>query len=124
MLLNFDYDSKDFCTLILTGQDELLRTLNYKMLEAFRQRININYTFSGFDEKEIKDFIVTRLQLAHCREDLFTEEAYHTLFTLMGGSVRTLNLLINKSLIIGSKKQSERIDSEIIRQASEEIMLG
>lgn len=124
MLLSFDYDSKDFCTLILAGQNELLRTLNYKMLEAFRQRINMNYTFTGFDEKEIEEYVTTRLATAHCREDLFTREAFHTLFTLMGGSIRTLNLLINKALIIGTNKEKEKIDSEIIRLASEEISLG
>lgn len=123
MLLNFDYDSKDFVTLILAGQNELVRVLNFKMVEAFRQRININYTFTGFDEKEIKEYIISRLKLVHCREDLFKEETFHTLFTLMGGSVRTLNLLINKALIIGVKKQVETIDSEIIRMASEEISL-
>lgn len=124
MLLNFDYDSKDFVTLILAGQNDLLRTLNYKMLEAFRQRININYTFTGFNEKEIEEYIITRLKSVHCREDLFSKEAFHTLFTLMGGSIRTLNLLINKALIIGLNRQAATIDSEIVREASEEISLG
>lgn len=124
MLLNFDFDSKDFCTFILTGQNEMLRTLNLKMLEAFRQRININYTFTGFDEKEVEEYIVSRLKIVHCREDLFTKEAYHTLFTLMKGSVRNLNQLINKALIIGVNKQAATIDSEIIKEASEEMSLG
>ncbi|MGO5388261.1 AAA family ATPase [Catenibacterium mitsuokai] len=35
MLMNFDYDSKDYCTLIFVGQNEFLRTLH-------RMRINPN----------------------------------------------------------------------------------
>ncbi|MGO5484563.1 AAA family ATPase, partial [Catenibacterium mitsuokai] len=47
MLMNFDYDSKDYCTLIFVGQNEFLRTLRLKALEPLRQRINMNYTFTG-----------------------------------------------------------------------------
>ena len=123
MLLNFDYDSKDYCTLILTGQNEFLRILRFKELEAFRQRININYTFTGLDEKEVEEYIKTRLKLVNCREDLFEKEAYHTFYTLMQGSVRNLNQLINKSLIIGQHKKKETIGSEIIMESSEEVIL-
>lgn len=122
MLLNFDYDSKDYCTLILVGQNELLRTLRFSVLEAFKQRINITYTFTGFDEKEVKEYIETRLRSVNCRDDIFTNESYHTLYTLMKGSIRTLNLLINKSLIIGANKQLENINSEVIMRANEEIL--
>lgn len=122
MLLNFDYDSKDYCTLILVGQNELLRTLRFSVLEAFKQRINITYTFTGFDEKEVQEYIETRLRSVNCRDDIFTKESYHTLYTLMKGSIRTLNLLINKSLIIGANKQLENINSEVIMRANEEIL--
>ena len=123
MVLNFDYDSKDYCTLILTGQNEFLRVLRFKELEAFRQRININYTFTGLDEKEVEEYIKTRLKLVNCREDLFEKETYHTFYTLMQGSVRNLNQLINKSLIIGQHKKKETIGSEIIMESSEEVIL-
>ncbi len=122
MLLNFDFDSKDYCTLILVGQNELLRTLRFSVLEAFKQRINISYTFTGFDEKEVQEYIETRLRSVNCRDDIFTNESYHTLYTLMKGSIRTLNLLINKALIVGANKQAENINSEIIMIANEEIL--
>lgn len=123
MLLNFDYDSKDYCTLILTGQNEFMRVLRFKELESFRQRININYTFTGMDEKEVKDYIQTRLKLVHCRNDIFSPESYHTLYTLMQGSIRYLNQLINKALIIGQHQGLQTISSEIIMQSREEAIL-
>ena len=118
MLMNFDYDSKDYCTLILMGQNEFLKTLRYKSLEPFKQRINMNYSFIGFNENEVKEYIISRLDLVNCRNDLFNPEAYHTLYSLMKESVRTLNLLINKSLIIGQNQQVQNITSEIIMEAS------
>lgn len=124
MLMNFDYDSKDYCTLLLVGQNEFLRTMRLKTLEPFRQRINMNYTFTGFDEKEVKDYIITRLKSVNCRTDLFVEESYHTLYTLMNTSVRILNLLINKSLLLAMSRNKTNIDTEIIMDASKELMLG
>ncbi|MBM6842156.1 AAA family ATPase [[Clostridium] spiroforme] len=124
MLLNFDYDSKDYCTLIFVGQNEFLRTLRLKSLEPFRQRINMNYTFTGFNEEEVRNYVVSRLQSVNCRNDLFRDECYHTLYSLMNTSVRILNLLINKSLILGMHYNKEYIDSELIMEASKELMLG
>lgn len=124
MLMNFDYDSRDYCTLLLIGQNDFLRTLRLKSLEAFKQRINMNYTFTGFDEGEVKEYIETRLKSVNCRMDLFTEESYHTLYTLMNTSVRILNLLINKSLILSMSRNKDTIESETIMEASKELMLG
>ena len=124
MLMNFDYDSKDYCTLILTGQNELMKTLRLKILEPFRQRINMNYTFTGFNEAEVKEYVLSRLETVNCRKDLFSEESYHTLYTLMNTSVRVLNQLINKALILGVHYQKNIIDSELIMKASQELMMG
>lgn len=123
MLMNFDYDSRDFCTLLLIGQNEFIRLLRFKVLEAFKQRINMNYTFTGFDEVEVESYIISRLKLVHCRENLFSKESYHTLYTLMNGSIRTLDQLITKSLIIGMKEEKESIGTETIRKASEELSI-
>lgn len=124
MLMNFDYDSRDYCTILLIGQNEFLRTLRLKSLEAFRQRINMSYTFTGFDETEVKEYIESRLKSVNCRLDLFTSESYHTLYTLMNTSVRILNQLINKSLIIAMNRQLSTVDSNIIMEASGELMNG
>lgn len=124
MLLNFDYDSKDYCTLLLVGQNEFLKTIRMKSLEPFKQRINMNYTFTGFDEKEVKEYIESRLKSVNSRTDIFTEESYHTLFTLMNTSVRILNQLVNKSLILAMSRNKDKIDSEIIMDASKELIMG
>ena len=124
MLMNFDYDSKDYCTLIFVGQNEFLKTLRLKSLEPFRQRINMNYIFTGFNEEEVKEYVESRLKSVNCRDDLFKEECYHTLYSLMNTSVRILNLLINKSLILGMHYNKDSIDSELIMEANKELTLG
>ncbi|MCD7839329.1 MAG: AAA family ATPase [Erysipelotrichaceae bacterium] len=122
MLMNFDYDSKDYCTLLLVGQNEFIKTLRLKSLEPLKQRINMNYIFTGFDENEVREYVISRLKIVHCRTDIFTNESYHTLYTLMNTSVRILNQLINKSLILAMSRQKSTIDSELIMEASKELM--
>lgn len=124
MLMNFDIDSKDFCTLILLGQNDLVRTLRFKTMDAFRQRINMTYMFTGLNEKEVQEYIESRLKIVHCERMIFNKEAFHTLYTLINGSIRTLNLLINKVLIIGTNRQIEMIGSEEIMEANQEITIG
>ncbi|WP_195598874.1 hypothetical protein [Longibaculum muris] len=81
--------------------------------------------FTGFDEKEVKEYIQTRLKSINCRVDIFTEESYHTFYTLMNNtSVRILNHLINKNLILVMSRNKSVIDSEIIIDANKELMLG
>lgn len=124
MLMNFDYDSKDYCTLILTGQNDFLKNLRKKSLEPLKQRINVNYIFTGMNEKQVGEYIKTRLAMVNCRNDLFSPESYHTLYTLMNTSVRTLNQLIVKSMILGMNRNAATITSEIIMDASEEVIIS
>ena len=84
----------------------------------------MNYTFTGFNEEEVKDYVVSRLKSVNCRSDLFKDECYHTLYSMMNTSVRILNQLINKSLILGMHYNKETIDSELVMEASKELMLG
>mgnify|MGYP000766859694 FL=1 len=84
----------------------------------------MNYTFTGFNEAEVKEYVLSRLETVNCRKDLFSEESYHTLYTLMNTSVRVLNQLINKALILGVHYQKNIIDSELIMKASQELMMG
>ena len=74
--------------------------------------------FTGFDEKEVKEYIQTRLKSINCRVDIFTEESYHTFYTLI------FNHLMNKNLILVMSRNKSVIDSEIIIDANKELMLG
>lgn len=121
MLMNFAYDSVDCCTLILMGQPEALRTLRAKSLEPFKQRINMNYFLTGMDEEEVRGYVLDRLRLVHCSTDLFDDECYHTLHSLMRGSARLLNNLICKSLQIGMIREQRHITTEIVMAANEEV---
>lgn len=124
MLFNFEIDSKDYVTVLLLGQKELIYTLNRRELEAFKQRINIIYTLEGFSDDEVKEYIITRFKSVHCQQIPMEEETYKTLCSLMKGSIRTLNHLMNRSLLIAMKNNKKYITSEEIKLANDEISIS
>jgi len=67
ILLNFNMDSKNYATLILSGQPILNGTLTKQVHEALKQRIVISYNFSGIAKQEIQEYISSRLKL--CRSN-------------------------------------------------------
>lgn len=52
------------------------------------------------------------------------EETYKTLCSLMKGSIRTLNHLMNRSLLIAMKNNKKYITSEEIKLANDEISIS
>ena len=62
LILNFEMDSKNLCILILCGQPKLVIQLSRQPHEALRQRISINYTFSGLSRTETQEYIKSRFK--------------------------------------------------------------
>ena len=123
MLLNFDIDSKDYIVLILVGQPILNDILSRNTHEALKQRIVVNYTFVGFDDKEIDGYIKSRLNLAGMNENMFEEGAIKAIGNNSNGSTRKLNKIIENSLMICEQKGENVVTTEIAMLAENEINL-
>ena len=124
MLLNFDLDSKNYVSLILVGQPILNSILRRNIFEALNQRITISYNMVGISKEELKEYINSRISLAHGNNGIFNEQAFEAIYNACGGSLRVVNNIVNKSLIIGKNKDSQTIDSDIILEAANELALG
>lgn len=124
MLLNFEMDSKNYITFILTGQPILNNLLNRNVHEALRQRISVSYNFSGLSRDELENYISSRISIAHGQSDIFTPQAIETIYNSSNGSIRVVNNIITKSLIIASSKSKNVIDSDIILEAFNDLALG
>ena len=124
ILLNFDLDSKNYVSLILVGQPVLNSILRRNIFDALSQRITVSYNMVGFNKEELKDYIETRIKLAHGNNGIFNEQAIEAIFNACNGSVRVANNIITKSLIIGKSKQFQTIDSDLILEAVNDLALG
>lgn len=124
MLMNFSMDSKDCFSLALIGQPVLNNILEKQIHEALKQRIVINYNFQGISELEAREYITSRLLLASTTSSLFDDNAISAAYGSSGGSIRRLNMILTKSLIIGAQHELPNINTDIILSATNELSLG
>jgi len=120
ILLNFEMDSKSYAILILSGQPVLNDILSKQTHEALKQRVVINYNFAGISKQEVNDYIASRLQLCGVHSSIFNSNAIESLYSCCNGSIRKLNTMIEKSLMIGYQRKMDEIDTEVIMAAQNE----
>ena len=121
--MNFSMDSKDCFSLVLIGQPLLNNILDKQIHEALKQRIIINYDFSGLSETEAREYIHSRLLLAGASSTVIDDNAVTAAYGSCSGSIRRLNTILTKALLIGAQNEKPTIDTEIIMAATNEISL-
>jgi general secretion pathway protein A len=121
ILLNFEMDSQNYAILILTGQPQLNSILSKRIHEPLRQRITINYQFSGINSEDTRNYIIKQLNVANVSHEVFQPGALEALANCANGSIRILNTLVDKCLLIAFQKQTHSIDTEIVMLAENEI---
>lgn len=117
MLFNFHMDSKDYAMLILCGQNHFIGQLNFHGNEPLRQRISVHYEFQGLSDSEVSTYVQALLRHAGVEDPLFTPDALQALTNLCAGSPRTLDVPVEKSLILGYQNKTRSLDADTIRQA-------
>lgn len=123
MLCNFSMDSKNCFSLLLLGQPTLTNILMRQPNEALRQRITVNYRFEGLQETEAIDYISRQLELVGANSRIFDENAALSVYGSCGGSIRKMNLILSKALMIGAQNNKHNIDTDIILSAVNDIEL-
>ena len=116
-------DSKNMATLILIGLPVINHTLSKNIFEDLQQRIVMNYDFNGINEEDIRVYISDRLKLVHANTDIFNDNSIVALANSCDGSLRRLNLIIERALTIGALDKVSVIDSDIIMKAVNDIAL-
>ena len=121
IIFNFNMDSTNLATLILSGQTQLISQLSRQNHEALRQRIVMNYCMRGLSKDESKDYVMSRLKISGVSEPIFTDDAYELMYSSTNGCLRSLNSLAKMSLICASNEDARSINSELIFRAQSEI---
>ena len=103
ILFNFEMDSKNMVTLILIGLPVINHTLSKGIFEDLNQRIVMKYDFKGISEEDIREYISDRLNLVNSNPNIFNDKSIMALAGACDGSIRKLNLIIERSLMIGAK---------------------
>jgi len=110
-LINFDLDSKNLLTIILTGQPELLFRIQMEHLRALCQRIRLAVTMSPLACDETANYIDHQIRLAGNQTKIFSEAAKAEVFKHTQGNPRKINTICYNSLLRGSLDDKAVIDS-------------
>jgi general secretion pathway protein A len=113
-LINFEMDSMNFITIILTGQPELLLRIRMDHLRALCTRIRLSVTMQPFTCDETARYIDHQIKLTGNQTEIFSESAKAEIFQISSGSPRTINTICHNSLLKGALEKKAIIDSNDI----------
>ncbi len=122
ILSNLETDKEKLLQIILVGQPELRETLSKPNLRQLRQRISVRYHLTPLSSEETKAYIEHRLKIAGASEELkFTAQALEWIFQYTKGIPRLINIVCDKTLLVGFVAESHEIQGAFVQQAIEEV---
>lgn len=120
-LLNMEVEGGNLLTLVMFGLPELEDILAWDM--PLKQRIAIKYKMSGLDEDLTREYIVHRLQVAGCNEEIFTPESITSIHRYTSGVPRLINTICDNAILEGFFAKAKPIDKGIIESIAENLDL-
>jgi general secretion pathway protein A len=118
LLLNFQLDNAFLLTLILLGQPELKQKIFN--LPQLSQRMSIKFHLSALSEKETKEYILHRLNVAGASRPIFDEEAYEGIYFFTAGIPRRINNVCDLALLIGFAEGAQAIGKKTVLKVCED----
>lgn len=123
MLMNFEYDSRDRFSLVLCGQPVLADLLTRQVHEALRQRIVVNYEFSGITEEEARAYAEKMIALVGGSPSILDDAAIHTAYNCSNGSIRIFGRILTAALTIGAQNGAQSVSAEMVMAAANEVAI-
>ncbi|MFH1798026.1 MAG: XrtA/PEP-CTERM system-associated ATPase [Candidatus Omnitrophota bacterium] len=121
MLSNLETEKEKLLQIILVGQPELRKKLNSPELAQLRQRISVRFHVKALKREETKKYIEHRLMVAGSDGNItFTEEAINNIYQYSKGIPRVINVICDKSLLLGFVQETRLIEHHLARKSIEE----
>jgi type II secretory pathway predicted ATPase ExeA len=114
LLTNFKMDSYDPFILILSGQSDLRRVMEFSVMEPFKQRIAIGYHMPGLSIEECKRYAKHHLKLAGAKEPILDEKALEAAHELSFGIPRKIGSVIEQALTYAMFDQKRTVTAEMV----------
>lgn len=121
IITNFNIDSQDPAIVILVGQPHIKERLCSPVHLSFNQRISLKFNLTPLSETETAEYIQHHLELAGCREKIFNENAVNAIYKNSNGTLRTINSLAVKSMMLAASLKKSTITEEEVYLAAREL---
>lgn len=124
VLSNLETNDQKLLQVVIVGQLNLLDILHKEQLRQLDQRISIRCSLKALTREEVEAYVTHRLWVARGSTSVtFTPKAFDLVHALSGGVPRMINLLCDRSLMIGCEKQTSRIAEEHVVAAAAQLGL-
>lgn len=114
LLTNFKMDSFDPFVLVLSGQSDLKRTMDYAVMEPLNQRIRMRYHMTGLSSKDTVNYITHRLKWAGCSAPLFKDEALDAIHEYSYGFPRLIGNISEEALTYAMFCDKKTVDADMV----------
>ena len=124
ILSNLETNDQKLLQIVIVGQLNLLDVLHKAELRQLDQRISIRCSLKALTREEVEAYVTHRLWVARGSTAVsFTPRAFDLVHAISGGVPRMINLLCDRSLMVGCEKQTHRIAEEHVAQAAAHLSL-
>jgi general secretion pathway protein A len=119
VLSNLETNDQKLLQVVIVGQLNLIDILHKPDLRQLDQRISIRCYLKALTREEVEAYVTHRLWVARGSTSVtFTPKAFDLVHLISGGVPRMINLLCDRSLMIGCEKQTSRIAEEHVVKAA------
>jgi len=116
LLANFDMDSEDKFSFILSGSQTLALRIREPQNEALRQRIVFSHNLRGFTIDDARQYIRYHLDRVEGPQELLADSAIQMIFHLAKGIPRVINQLALQGIIRAAVQGIDTIDENFLKQ--------
>jgi len=114
LLTNFRMDSYDPFILILCGQSDLKRLMDFAILEPFAQRLAMRFHMPPLQPDETHRYLQHHMALVGAHEPIFSEDATQAIFDLSFGIPRKVGLVATQALTYAMFTETRTVDADIV----------
>jgi type II secretory pathway predicted ATPase ExeA len=114
LLTNFKMDSFDPFILILAGQTELRRTMDFAVMEPFAQRLAMRYHVGGLSRQETAEYLRQQLKLAGAHEPVFAEDAVAAIHESTYGIPRKIGATAEQAMTYAMFADKRTVDADTV----------
>jgi type II secretory pathway predicted ATPase ExeA len=114
LLTNFKMDSYDPFILVLAGQSDLRRVMEFAVMEPFNQRIAMRYHMPGLRPDESKHYLTHHLKLAGAKEPIFDEKALDAVHEVSFGIPRKIGTVTEQALTYAMFDHKRTVTADMV----------
>jgi type II secretory pathway predicted ATPase ExeA len=114
LLTNFKMDSYEPFILVLSGQSDLRRLMDFAVMESFNQRVAMRYHMPGLSPDQTKHYVTHHLKLAGAKEPILDQQALQAVYELSFGIPRKIGTITEQALTYAMFDHKHTVTAEML----------